>query len=115
MYVTDLTGKQYPAQLTTTVDKEINGNQALSATILQTKVNKALIDDITEMLHFIVHDSVEHKIIYCKKQGEGNDLKVEIKAIPLFFDVLDNDRIYDRYDEHMSAQLAFTRIFEDTG
>src|SRR5699024_4386649 len=28
---------------------------------------------------------------------------------------LDNDRIYDRYDEHMTAQLAFTRIFKGTG
>src|SRR5699024_8577288 len=37
------------------------------------------------------------------------------KAIPLFFDVLDTFRTYDRYDEHMTAQLAFSRIFADTG
>lgn len=114
MYVIDLAGNEYPLQATSTNDGEVNGNQSLSATILSTKANKLFIDDITEMWRVIDHDSVEHKIIYCKKQGEGNDLKVEMKAIPLFFDVLDNDRIYDRYDEHMTAQLAFTRIFEDT-
>src|SRR5699024_700790 len=39
-------------------------------------------------------------------------LKVEIKAIPLFFDVMDNSRIYEEYNEHMPAQRAFARIFE---
>ncbi|GIO25084.1 phage tail protein [Oceanobacillus sp. J11TS1] len=39
-------------------------------------------------------------------------LKVEIKAIPLFFHKLDNSRIYKEYNEHMTAQLAFSRIFE---
>src|SRR5699024_8594107 len=47
--------------------------------------------------------------------GKGQLLNVEIKAVPMFFDTLDNDRIYDRYDEHMTAQLAFTRIFKGTG
>src|SRR5690625_3945891 len=42
-------------------------------------------------------------------------MTVDIKAIPLFYDVMDTLRIYDRYDEHMTAQLAFSRIFEDTG
>src|SRR5699024_267737 len=114
MHVIDLEGNEYPLQATSTNDGEVNGNQSLSATILATKANKLFIDDITEMWHVIDHDSVEHKVIYCKKQGEGNDLKVEIKAIPLFFDALDNDRIYERFDEHMTAQLAFTRIFDDT-
>lgn len=56
-------------------------------------------------------------------QVEGNDgkpkqvmrnypLQVEIKAIPLFFDTLDNSRIYEEFNEHMPAQLAFSRIFE---
>lgn len=39
-------------------------------------------------------------------------LKVEIKAIPLFFHTLDNKRIYEEYNEHMTAQLAFSRIFD---
>ena len=58
MYVTDLTGKQYPAQLTTSNETELNGNQSLSATILPTKVNKAFISDVTEMWTITDHDNV---------------------------------------------------------
>src|SRR5690625_1861701 len=115
MHITDLTGKQYPAQLTSTLDAELNGNQSLSATILPTKVNKDFIDDITEMWTITDHDSVEHRIIHVVRRGKGDDMTVDIKAIPLFYDVMDTLRIYDRYDEHMTAQLAFSRIFEDTG
>src|SRR5699024_5363226 len=115
LYVTDLTGKQYPAQLTTTIDTELNGNQSLSATILPTKVNKAFIDDITEMWTITDHDNVEQRIIHIVSRGTGMNMTVKIKAIPLFMGVMDTLRIYDRYDEHMTAQLAFTRIFADTG
>lgn len=43
------------------------------------------------------------------------NITVEIKAIPTFFDALDNDRIYERYDEHMTAVSAFDKIFKGTG
>ncbi len=115
MHVIDLEGGEYSLQATSTNEGEINGNQSFSAMILPTKVNKLFINEITEMWNVVDHDDVEHKIIYCKKKGEGNSLTVDVKAIPLFFDVLDNDRIYERYDEHMTANLAFNRIFEDTG
>src|SRR5690625_946561 len=42
-------------------------------------------------------------------------MTVDVKGIPLFFDVLDNDRIYERHDAHMTPQVAFTHIFSDTG
>src|SRR5699024_5673952 len=86
-----------------------------SAMILPTKVNKLFINKIDKLWTVVDHDDVEHKIIYLRKKGEGKSLTVEVKGIPLFFDVLDNDRIYDRYEEHMTAQLAFNRIFEGTG
>src|SRR5699024_5903540 len=79
------------------------------------KVNLAVINDIAEMWEVIDFDGVEHKIIFAKRKGKGNLLNVDIKAIPLFFDTLDNDRIYDRYDEHMTANRAFMLIFEKTG
>src|SRR5699024_6796459 len=115
MHVIDLEGNEYALQATSTNDNETNGNQSLSATILPTRVNKLFINDITEMWRVNDHDDVEHVIIYCKRKGEGERLRVEIKAIPLFFDTLDNDRIYERYDEHMTANSAFTKIFDDTG
>src|SRR5690625_5305462 len=115
MYVIDLEGNEYALQATSTNEGENSGNQSFSTTIYATKVNNLFINEITEMWNVVDHDDVEHKVIYCKNQGVGNSLKVDIKAIPLFFDTLDNDRIYERYDEHMTAQLAFNRIFEDTG
>src|SRR5690625_581873 len=115
MHVIDLEGNEYALQATSTNDNETNGNQSLSATILPTRANKLFIDDITEMWRVIDHDDVEHVIIYCKRKGEGDRLRVEIKAIPLFFDTLDNDRIYERHDEHMTANSAFTKIFDGTG
>ncbi len=42
-------------------------------------------------------------------------MNVEVKAIPKFFDVLDNMRYKVEYNEHMTAQRAFTRIFDGTG
>lgn len=118
MYVRDLNGREYHLQATTTHDFELNGNQSISFTVLPTKANNRFISDISEMWEVIDDNDVVHKIVYCKKQGIGLNspgkkrLKVEVKAIPLFFHTLDNNRIYKEYNEHMTAQLAFSRIFE---
>src|SRR5699024_11389961 len=106
---------EHPAQPTTTTTYELTPNQSLSATILPTTVNKAFRDDISEMWTITDHDDVEQRIIHVVRRGKGDNMTVNIKAIPLFFDVMDTLRIYDRYDEHMTAQLAFSRIFADTG
>lgn len=115
MHVIDLEGNEYPLQATIKNDGELNGSQSLSATIGANKVNNQFIDNIGEMWNIVDHDNVEHKILFAKKQGEGNRLAVSIKAIPLFFDVLKKQRIYDRIDKHMTAAEAFGLIFEDTG
>ena len=114
-YARDLEGNEYPIQATITHEGETNGNQSMSFTLIPSKVNLAVINDIAEMWEVIDFDGVEHKIIFAKRKGKGNLLNVDIKAIPLFFDTLDNDRIYDRYDEHMTANRAFMLIFEKTG
>lgn len=118
MFVRDLNGKEYHLQATTTHDFELNGNQSLTFEVLPTKINNRFISDISEMWEVIDDNDVVHKVVYCKKQGIGpyspgkKRLKVEIKAIPLFFHKLDNSRIYKEYNEHMTAQLAFSRIFD---
>lgn len=114
LYVRDLSGNEYPLQATITNEMELNGNQSVSSTILATKVNKAFLNDIDNMWEIIDFEGVEHKVIYCKKRGEGNSLTVSIKAIPLFFDTFDTLRIYEEYNQHMTAMAAFTRIFADT-
>lgn len=115
MYVIDLEDNEYALQATSTNEGGLEGNQSFSAIILPTKVNSLFIDKIDKMWNVVDHDNVEHKITYCKKQGVGDKLTVDIRARPLFYDVLDNDRIYERYDEHMTPQVAFTRIFANTG
>lgn len=100
-------------QATITHDLELNGNQSISFSVLPTKINKPFIDDISEMWEFIDTNEVVHKIIYAKKKGEGTLLNVDIMAVPLFFDTMDNERIYEEYNEHMTAMSAFTKIFED--
>src|SRR5690625_5179528 len=115
LYVRDLNGEEYPVQATVTQDYELNGNQSLTATILPTKVNKSFISDISEMWELIDFDGVTYKIIYAKRQGAGNLLTVEIKAVPLFFDTFNNLRIYEEYERHMTSQFAFNLIFETTG
>lgn len=102
-------------QATSTNDGEVNGNQSINLNVSSNKVNDLFIAELDMLWTVTDHDDVEHKIIYLKKQGEGEKRKLEIKGIPLFFDVLDNDRIYERYDAHMTAQVAFTHIFKDTG
>lgn len=115
MFVRNLNGDEFPLQATITNGMELNGNQSITSTILATKVNKEFVDDITEMWEIVDFDDVTHKIIYCKKRGEGNSLTVNIKAIPLFFDTFDTLRIYEEYNEHMTAHSAFSKVFADTG
>src|SRR5699024_683719 len=115
MHVIDLKGNEYVLQATSTNDRELNGNQSFSAKILPSKVNNLFIKDITEMWNVVDHDELEHKIIFAKRKGKVQLLNVVMKAIPMLFDTLENDYIYDRYDEHMTAELAFTRIFKGTG
>lgn len=112
MYVRDLDGVEYVVQTSPTQSYELNSNITLKATILPTKVNKAFIEDIAEMWSIFDFDDVEHRILFVDRRGKGDKQYVEIQAIPKFFDVLDNDRIYEEYNEHMTAKVAFDRIFD---
>lgn len=114
MYVIDLDGNQYACQIDTTESLEKNGNRVLSATIVPSKVNRVFIDDIERMWSIVDHSDIEYKIVYLRKRGEGALLTVDIKAIPIFFDVMDNTRIYEVYNEHMTANRCFALIFEQT-
>ncbi|WP_077325800.1 phage tail protein [Virgibacillus siamensis] len=115
MYVRDLNGNEYPIQATIQNDYELNGSQQFSATIEVSKVNNLFIDEIGEMWIISDHNDVEHKIIYAKRQGKGERLTVNVKAVPLFFDSMNNQRIYTRYDEHMTATRFFDLTFANSG
>src|SRR5690625_2850986 len=115
LHVIDLEGNEYPLQATTTNDYELNGNQFLNFRILPSKVNELFIHDITEMWEVVDLDGIKHKIVYLRKSGEGKKLAVQVKAIPKIYDDLDSQRIYERYDQHMTAQACFTLIFDGSG
>src|SRR5690625_3057909 len=113
MYVRDLEGNEYACQVTITQPQELNGNRSLTATILPSKVNKVFIDDIAEMWEIADHDDVVHKIVYAKRSAIGDLPTVEITAVPVFFDKFDTERIYEEYNEHMTAHRCFSIIFEE--
>ncbi len=115
LHVIDLEGNEYPLQATTTNDYELNGNQFLTFRILPSKVNELFIHDITEMWEVVDLDGIKHKIVYLRKSVEGKKLSVQVKAIPKIYDDLDSQRIYERYDQHMTAQACFTLIFDGSG
>src|SRR5690625_1491555 len=115
MYVRDLSGNEYACQATITNDYELHGNREPTATLNPSKVNRLFIDEIAEMWEITDFDDVTHKIVYAKKKGEGKLLSVEIKAIPLFFDTFDTQRVYEEYNEHMTAHHCFSIIFDDSG
>lgn len=115
MYVRDLEGNEYPAQLTTTWDGELNGNQSLSATVIPSAINLRFINDLTRLWRIIDDDDTEYRVMLCRREGSGKLMKAEIKAMPKFFDDFDTQRIYERYDRSIPAQEAFTIIFRDSG
>lgn len=114
MHVTDLVGNEFPLMATSTNDLDLNGNQSLSLEITSNKVNDLFIDDFAQMWRITDHNDVVHKVIYAKKKGAGDRLFIDVKGIPLFFDEFDNDRIYEEYNEHMTAQRCFSLIFQNT-
>ncbi|MCC2248865.1 phage tail protein [Virgibacillus sp. AGTR] len=114
MFIRDLEGNEYPLQATTKIDEQLNGNQSLSLKILPTKVNTLFIGNVTEMWQ-VITDEITYKVVYAKRKGEGQLMSTDIKAVPLFFDDFDTQRVYERYDQHMTAQACFTLIFEGSG
>ncbi len=115
MHVIDLNEGHYPAQLTTTWDGELNGNVSTSAVIKPSKVNLQFIHSITEMWRIVDDDDTEYKIIYCKRRGTGNLLTVDVKALPKYQDDLNNQRVYERYDQRMTANAYFHLVFDGSG
>lgn len=115
MYVRNLAGEEFPAQLTRTVDSELNSNSILTATIQPTDINLAFLQDISEMWGLVDDEGTAFKLIYFKKKGLGHQMQIDLKAIPLFFDDMNVQRIYERYDQSFTAAAYFTLVFQDSG
>lgn len=114
MYVRDLEGNEYVAMATTVYEAELNGNQSTSFLLEYNKPNMKFIHQIDALWEVIDDDGMEHKVMYTKKRAYGHNPVVEVRAIPKFFDYMDTSRIYEEYNEHMTAARAFSLIFEGT-
>lgn len=113
MHVIDLEGNEYPAQLTATWDGELIGNRKLTAKIKPSKANLQFIHDIAEMWQVVDDDDTAYKILYCKRKGAGNLLNADIKALPLFFDEFNTQRVHRRIDQHLTANAFFNIVFHE--
>lgn len=115
MHVQNLAGEEFPAQITYTLDAELNSNSVMTATIQPTKVNQAFLADIREMWSIVDDDGTHFIPVHFKKKGLGQHLQVDIKAVPKFFDDMNAQRIYERYDQSFTAAAYFTLTFQDSG
>lgn len=115
MYVRDLEGKEYVTMCTYTIDDELNGNASFEAVFEPNKPNLEFLDKITEMWILVDDDDIEHKIIYVRKQGQGNTLHAHIRAVPLFYDDFSSQRVYEEYNQSMTANATLNAIFENSG
>lgn len=100
---------------TYTIEDELNGNISFEALLDPNKPNLRFLNDLTEMWELVDDKSTEYKIIYVKKQGKGNMLHAQIKAIPLFYDDFSRERIYEEYNQSMTAEASLGVIFEGSG
>lgn len=115
MYVRNLSGDEFPAQITRTVESEINTNSIMSATIQPTTANLRFLNNMSEVWKIVDENDTVYVPIYFKKKGIGQHMQVDIKAIPLFFDEMNVQRIYERYDQSFTAAAYFTLIFANSG
>ncbi|MGY3766845.1 phage tail protein [Vagococcus vulneris] len=114
MYVRSIEGKEYPLMSTYTVDDEINGNISIAMDIVANKPNSVFIEELSEFWELVDDDDEVYRIVYCKKQGFGNNQFKTIRAIPKLYDIMDSTRIYQRFDGSYSVAQLFEAVFEPT-
>jgi hypothetical protein len=115
LFTRDLNGNEFLIQATATYENELNGNQTLTFKLVPSKVNDPILNEISEMWEVVDDEGTEYKIVYFKKRGEGERLTIDVKAVPLFFDAFDSTRIYEIYNQHMTANECFNVIFSGSG
>lgn len=109
----DLSGDEYIVSAQSTLDQELNGNQVLQLTILNTGVNKVFINRITSMWE-IEYFGDSYKVVYANKKTVGDSFFIDIRAIHRGLDALDSNRTYPRHDGYYTADRAFDVVFSGT-
>ena len=114
MYVRDLNGAEYAVMATTLDDITLNGDHIIDIELEYNKPNSIFMDEIDKLWEFIDNEGTEFKILNMQKKGVGEWQRIVLKAIPLFFDYLNTDRIYEEYNGSMTFRRSVEVIFEGT-
>lgn len=115
MYVRDLENEEYVMQMSYLIEEELNGNCIFSANIPPNRPNLLFLSKLSEMWTLVDDNATEYKVVYLKKQGEGNTLTADIKAVPKFYDDFDSGRVYEEYNQSFTANACFATIFNGSG
>lgn len=118
LYVMNAAGEQFPAMAETTVTDGLNEDKTLSTLLVENEVNEAFIGDLDETWYIGgvegPADDKLWKVTIPRLRSSGNVRVVSIQARLKFIDDMDNDRIYERYDESITAARFFTLLFDGT-
>ncbi|WP_080875538.1 phage tail protein [Oceanobacillus timonensis] len=115
MYVRDLNNKEYVVMATIEVDHDLNSDKILTADLEYNKPNSRFLMDLAELWTLVDDDETEWKIVAVQKQGEGQHIKAQIRAIPKFFDDFNISIVHDLHSGSMTATRALNIIFADSG
>lgn len=119
LYVMNAAGEQFPAMSDETrVIDELNGDQTLFVSFKENEVNEAFIGDLDRTWYIGgVEGPADDKLWRAsipRLSTLGELRRVGVNARLKFIDDMDNDRIYERYDESMTAARFFTLLFDGT-
>ncbi|QDI90207.1 hypothetical protein EPH95_02660 [Salicibibacter halophilus] len=103
----------------TTLQDEINSDVVLSVDLRSNDINDEFMNEINEMWQIGgvegPQDQTLWRISHVTFEGVGERSRMNIRARHQFLDDLDNDRIYERYDQSFTANAFFSLVLEDTG
>ncbi|WP_079475621.1 phage tail protein [Marinococcus halophilus] len=118
LYVMNAAGEQFPAMAETTVTDGLNEDKTLSTLFVENEVNEAFIGDLDKTWYVGgvegPADDKLWKVTIPRLRSSGERRVVSVQARLKFIDDMDNDRIYERYDESMTAARFFTLLFDGT-
>lgn len=114
MYIRNLAGEEFALEAALRRSGTLEGNRTLEATLYPSEANSLFLEELGELWEIVDENDFAWRIIYVSREGKGQKQNVQVKATPRIFDDLNSSRLYERRDEHMTANAAFTYIFEGT-
>lgn len=108
-------GETYPLDAVIKHEQELNGDERIEVDIHYTDNNRKFLayhEDLNMWL--IEFEGKEYVIVSNTKKGYGDYQMVSCTAILYALFKLNTDRIYERYDEHLTVTEGLTLVFSGT-